>query len=196
MLMIVGRSVVATISSCSALSSRMRVDRGDVEPAWIALLAVGRDVVQAQRRAPRRRHRFGVPHLLVEALEAAVHVVGRPVGRQLDRLAIELEPGAGDAVGDPADERAEERMAGEIAVEVGKAQHHVGEPAVAIGHVQLGDDAAIVRDPRAQAGAIGQAVERCRLAAGGAERLLIDHGRLRARGVALLLTVCARPRRS
>ena len=173
-----------------------RVGHGDVEPAGIALLAVGRDVAQAERRTLRGGHRLRIPYLLVEPLEAAVHVVGRPVRGQLEDLAVELEPGIRDPVADPADDRAEKGMAGQIAGEIGKAEHHVAEPAVTIGHVQLGDDAAVIRDPGAQAIPIGQAVERHRLAVGAAERLLIDHCRLPGRGSRGPVTTCARPWRS
>ena len=74
----------------------------DVELAGIAFFAVGAGVASA--RARPSAHRPGLPDDFVEALDAAVEVVGGVVGGEGVFLAVEGELALGDAVAVAADE--------------------------------------------------------------------------------------------
>ena len=72
--------------------------------------------------------------------------VGPVVGGQLVFLAVERELALGDAVGDPAVVGAEIGMAAEVPFEIVESEDDVGDLAVPIGHVDLGDDGAVGDD--------------------------------------------------
>ena len=100
------------------------------ETAGIALVAVGRDHLELDRRSAIGAPRRGLPELLVEPHDAAVEVVGAVVGGERVRSAVEGERAGGDAVGAAAAGRAEIRMSLQVAVERVEAEHHVdGMPA-------------------------------------------------------------------
>ena len=87
-----------------------RVDDLRGELAGIALLAVGRDGRELERRAVAGEMRHGLPEMLVEADIAAVEVVGAVVGGKRIRLAVEIEGPLGDPVRDPPAGGTEIRM--------------------------------------------------------------------------------------
>jgi hypothetical protein len=75
------------------------------------------------------------------------------------RRAVEREPALGDAVGDTTRDGAEVRVPGNVFVERIKSQRDVRDVAFAIGHVHLGDDAAVGHHLHRQAVAVRQRVE-------------------------------------
>src|SRR5262249_32009523 len=83
-----------------------------------------------------------------------------------------------DAVGDTADDATEVRVALEVAVEVVEAEDDVGELAVAVGDVQLGDDAAVVGDLDRHAFGVGEYVQLDRRTLGGLAEMCHLHPRL------------------
>src|SRR5436190_10365257 len=87
---------------------RQGVAGADIEVAGIAFVAVGTEMSQLETGscAPIAE-RGGSPDRSIEAVETAVQVVGRPVGREMVLSAIQREPGSGNAVDYPADDRAE-----------------------------------------------------------------------------------------
>ena len=79
---------------------------GDLRPqrAGVAHLAVDARVVQVQADVGARGEALDVPHLLVEALGAAVQAVHAVVDGELVRLAVQGELALGDAVAVAADQ--------------------------------------------------------------------------------------------
>ena len=87
-----------------------RVDDLRRELSRIALLAVGRDGRELERRAVAGEMRDGLPEMLVEAQLAAVKVVSAVVGGKRVSLAVEIEGPLGDPVRDPPAGGTEIRM--------------------------------------------------------------------------------------
>src|SRR6266404_6519935 len=89
--------------------------------------------------------------------------VGAVVGNEVVGLAIQCELRTADAVGIAAGDRAE--MAGErlVLAQSSEAEHDVVEAARAVGHVDLGDDAAIAQKTHMQAVLVGHRVDVDRL---------------------------------
>src|SRR5258706_7226597 len=69
-------------------------------------------------------------------------------------LAVERETGAGNPVGIAPGDRPEMRMPVEIRCERGKAEREIGALAVAVGHLDRLDDAAIGEDRDRETGAV------------------------------------------
>ncbi len=78
------------------------------------------------------------------------------VGRQGVLLAVEGELALGDAVGDAADGAAEVRVVAEIAFQVVEAEDDVGQLAVLVGDVQLGEGGAVGDDLGLGAAGVGE----------------------------------------
>src|SRR4029450_13325809 len=108
---------------------------GGVELTRVLLVAVGADKVEPDPDGAPGPDDLGVPHLLVEALEAAMEVVGVVVDVQLVGHAVEGDPAEGDPVGVAAGDAAEVGIArAEVALEVAEAEGDVGLAAMAGGH--------------------------------------------------------------
>src|SRR5215211_4770989 len=153
------------------------VGDGGVEGAGVVLLAVGADAVEPHPDEPAAPDHAGVPHPLVEADVAAVQVVGRVVDGQLVGDAVEGEAALVDAVGVAAGDAAEVGVAGlEVALERVEAEGDVGLVAVAVGHPQRLDGAAVGDQLHLHAAPIGQGVA-------------VDHGAVGHRAPALPLDV-------
>ena len=88
-----------------------------------------------------------------------MQVVRTVVGGELVFFAVEREVPPGDPIGATADQGAEVGTALEVAVEVVEPEHDVGERAVAVGDVQLGDDRPVVGDLQHQAVGVLQGVQ-------------------------------------
>ena len=85
--------------------------------------------------------------------------VGAVVDRQRVFLAVERELALGDAVAVAADQRAEVRAVLDVIGQVVVAEHHVAEVAVAVGHLQEDDEAAVIADAGLGALVVAQRVE-------------------------------------
>ena len=107
-----------------------------IEPARIALLAIGADIAQRHGGLSAILDRADLPELLVETVQPAVQRVRAVVGRELKRLAVEPEARIGNAIGVAADRGAEEAASAEIAGEIVMAEHDVVAAAVRIRHQQ------------------------------------------------------------
>ena len=79
------------------------------ERAGVALFTIRARVIQDETDAVGALERRDAPDHLVEALHAAVQVIGAVVRGQGVGPAVQREPAAGDAVAVPADEGAEVR---------------------------------------------------------------------------------------
>ncbi len=101
-----------------------------------------------------------MPEAFVKADIAAVQVIGAVVGGEVVALAVEAELACRDAVAVSADERAEVGRRADVRLGILVVKIDVGEFAIAIGHVDRGDDAAQVEDVDAHTVGIGQRVLR------------------------------------
>ena len=97
----------------------------------------------------------------VEAVVAAVQVVFAAfvLGHLIRKLPFRVNLTGLYAVAHPADERADVAVAGQIAVYVLVAQHHVAQLAVPVGHVDGVNDAAEVGDLHRSAGGVLQDIQ-------------------------------------
>ena len=128
-----------------------RVDDGHRQPAGEPALAVRAHARELHADARARPHRFTRPHVLVEALEAAVQRVRPVVGVERVGDAVEREPRAADAVAVAADDRAEVRVRrrvgrARVAGDRVEAERDVRLAPAPVGHDQLLDDAAVGED--------------------------------------------------
>jgi len=101
--------------------------------AGIALVAVGAREGKLHAHALFALMRLGLPHGLIETLDAAVQVVGTVVHGQRVFGAAERELALGDPVGVAADDRSEIGMASQVAVERIEGERNDVELAVAVG---------------------------------------------------------------
>ena len=127
---------------------RERVDDLRGELAGIALLTVGRDGRELERRAVASEVRDGLPEMLVEAQLASVEVVNAVIGGKRVSLAVELEGPLGDPVRDPATGGAEIGMALAIGLHRIEAENDInGRSASFLGrNVERGEDRAVFAD--------------------------------------------------
>ena len=130
----------------------------DVEVAGIALVAVRAQIGELEADAVAARQFLHLPDMLVEALHAAVQRIGAIVGRQRVLLAVERELGIGDAVGVAAGDDAEIRVLAGVVVDIAEAEDDVVDLAVAVRHLDRGDDAAIVDHANRHVLGVGQCV--------------------------------------
>nr|GEU28271.1 hypothetical protein [Tanacetum cinerariifolium] len=122
------------------------VNHRGVQVAGVALLAVGAQVTENQAGRLGGAEGFGGPQAAVKTIDAAVQVVGAVVLIQVVLLAVQRKAGIGDAVAVAADQGAEIVRFAQVGRHVVEAAHHVGQLAVAVRHVDFGDDAAEVED--------------------------------------------------
>ena len=107
----------------------------DRQLAGIAHFAVGGHILEFHGAALLA----GLPHLVLEALGAAVQVIGAVVDRQLVSLAVQAETPARYAVGEAPGTLAEARAVSYVVFGLAVAQHHVPEPSFAVRHVDRHD---------------------------------------------------------
>ena len=134
------------------------------EGAGKAFLAVRADVAHRHGGTLRRGLLVRLPDALVETARPAVQGVGPVIGRHVVFPAVQRERAPGDAVGIAADERSEKGAAlqirgREVILQPVEAQHHVAELAVAVGHLERDDDAAVIGDAGLAAAGVTQGVD-------------------------------------
>lgn len=128
-----------------AVGERVNHRRG--QRAGITFLAVRAHVGELDGDfVAGRRQRAGFPDAFVEALGAAVEMVRAVVHREGVFPAVEREPALGDAVGHAAGRRAEERMALHVLIEIVEAADDIAGLAIAVGHPEFREDAAVLGD--------------------------------------------------
>ena len=132
----------------------------DLQGAGVALLAVRGGVLEDEAVLADALDGGHVPQLAVEADVAAVQVGDAAlVFGQRQFLAAHDALAVGDAVAHAADERAQIAAHGLIAGHVPVAENDVAQLALAVGHVDGADDAAVVGDLHGSAGRVGEDVE-------------------------------------
>ena len=97
----------------------------------ITHLAVGGYILEFHRALVLAR----LPDLVLEAVRAAVQMVGAVVDRQLVSYTVEGKTPLGDTVGKAPGTLAEARSVVEIILRLAIAKHHVAEAPGLVGHV-------------------------------------------------------------
>src|SRR5262249_48765169 len=123
------------------------------EIAGKALLTVGRAIGEGDRSAVLPR--VAGPEALVETLETAMLVVTPVIAAQLVGRPIQDEASARDAVAVAPADGAEIAQRGEVATEIGLAQHDIRGLAVAVRRAKLEQSRAQFHDAGREAMAVG-----------------------------------------
>ena len=96
---------------------------------------------------------------MIERIGAAMQRIGAVIGNEVKSLAIQCKLRAADAVGISPGDRAEMARQRLVFLQRSETERKVVEPARAVGHIDLGDDAAIAEEAHAQSVVVGHRVD-------------------------------------